>query len=106
MNIPTNHHIITHEGKPVAVVVPYDEYLQVFDDDVTIPHEVVMRSIDVSLTRAWREFLGLSQAEVAGRMGITQPAYQQMEEKDAKPRLATMKKIAAALGIDVRQIHL
>lgn len=105
MNIPTSHHIIQHEGQPVAVVVPYADYVRAFDTDVTIPHSVVMRSIDVSLVRAWREHLGLSQAEVATRMGISQPAYQKLEDKEAKPRLATLQKIADALKLDIRQIY-
>lgn len=47
---------------------------------------------------AWRKHLGLSQAEVAARIGINQPAYAQQEQA-AKPRKATREKIAAALGI-------
>lgn len=106
MNIPTSHHVVRHNGQPVAVVVPYSDYVRAFEtEDVTIPHEVVMRSIDVSLIRAWREHLGLSQSDVATRMGISQPAYQKLEDKGAHPRLATLKKIAAALNLDVRQIH-
>lgn len=106
MNIPASHHVIRHEGLPVAVVVPYGDYVRAFEtEDVTIPHEVVMRSIDVSLIRAWREHLGMSQAEVAARMGVSQPAYQKLEDKEARPRLATLKKIAAALNLDIRQIH-
>lgn len=106
MNIPTSHHVIRHDGLPVAVVVPYGDYVRAFEtDEVTIPHEVVMRSIDVSLIRAWREHFGLSQAEVAARMGISQAAYQKLEGKEAHHRLATLKKIATALNLDVRQIH-
>lgn len=108
MNIPTNHQVISHKGKPVAVVVPYDDYLHAFDnsENITIPHDVVMRGIDVSIIRAWREYLGLSQTELAARMGISQPAYQQMEEKNASPRFATLKRIADAMGLDVRQLDI
>ncbi len=106
MNIPTSHHVIRHQGLPVAVIVPYADYARAFDaEEVTIPHEVVMRSIDVSLIRAWREHLGLSQSEMAARMGISQPAYQKLEDKEAHPRPATLKKIAAALNLDIRQIR-
>ena len=107
MNIPTEHHVIRYNDIPVAVVVPYEEYIMAFhDDDVTMPHEVVKRAIHVSLTRAWREYLGLTQAEVASRMGITQPAYSQMEEKGSKLRFTTLQKIAKALDIDVQQLYL
>ena len=53
-----------------------------------------------SLIQAWREYLELSQEEVAKRMGVTQAAYQQMEKKSARPRKATLDKIAAAFGLD------
>ena len=106
MNIPTSHQLIQHQGQPVAVVVPYSDYVRAFpQESPTIPHAVVMRSIDVSLVRAWREHLGLSQSEVAARMGISQPAYQKLEDKSARPRLSTLQKIAAALNLDIRQIH-
>ena len=106
MNIPTSHHVIQHQGQPVAVVVPYGDYLRAFPPEApTIPHAVVMRSIEVSLVRAWREYLGLSQAEVAARMGISQPAYQKLEDTSARPRPSTLQKMAAALHLDVRQIH-
>ena len=54
--------------------------------------------------RAWREHLGLTQAEVAARAGITQAVYAQMETVE-RPRLATIKKIAHALGITAEQLN-
>lgn len=77
------------------------------DDEVVIPHEVVVLHLEegMSLVRAWREHLGLSQREVARRMGVSQPAFAKMEAKDAKPRLATLKKIAAALGVEWEQVR-
>ena len=48
--------------------------------------------------------LGLTQAEVAGRIGITQAAYAQME-RVKQPRKATVEKVAAALGLEVEQLR-
>ena len=69
-----------------------------------VPNEVVALVFagDLSSMRAWREHLGLTQAEVAARAGITQAAYAQMETA-AKPRATTRKKIAAAPGITLEQ---
>lgn len=53
---------------------------------------------------AWREHLGLSQRTVAERMGVTQPAYAQMEAPDSKPRKNTRERIAAALGVLPEQL--
>jgi len=99
-------------GKPAFVVIPYEEYIAAFPDKPripeggNIPHEVVglMIKHDFSLIRAWREHLGLTQKEVAGRMGVTQGALSQMEEPGKNIRKATLKKIAEALGISVEQI--
>jgi len=65
-----------------------------------VPNEVVGLMVEESLTPAgaWRRHLGLSQQEVAERIGITQPAYAQQEQA-AKPRKATRERIAQAFGI-------
>jgi Predicted transcriptional regulator len=113
MNIPTNHQIITHQGIPVAVVVPYDEYATAFAGmavqetiEPTIPHEVASRVLkeQISPIRAWREYLGLTQAEVATRMDVSQSAFAQVETPEAKPRVATVKKVATALELSVAQL--
>ncbi|WP_416050759.1 helix-turn-helix domain-containing protein [Cupriavidus basilensis] len=69
-----------------------------------VPHDVVTRTVGgASPARAWREHLGLTQAEVAERLGISQPAYAQQERSD-KLRKASRGKIAAALGIAADQL--
>jgi transcriptional regulator with XRE-family HTH domain len=71
-----------------------------------LPHKVVGLTIKkgFTLARAWREYLGLTQKEVAGKMGITQAALSQMESSKKKLRNATLEKLASALGIEVEQI--
>lgn len=91
------------------VIVPYAEYLELTgrpDEEVTIPLEVskIATLEDKSLIRAWREHLGLTQEDVAGKMNVSRAAYAQMEAKDANPRRATLAKIAAALGVMVDQL--
>jgi transcriptional regulator with XRE-family HTH domain len=53
---------------------------------------------------AWREHFGLTQSEVASRIGITQAAYAQME-RVKQPRKATLEKVAAALGLEAEQLR-
>ena len=71
----------------------------------TIPHEVVSLVLEQQITpvRAWREYLKLTQAEVAARLGISQPSYAKQENSDSLPR-SSIEKIAAALGITVEQL--
>ena len=101
MNTPTNVQIINGpDGTPAFVVIPYAEYVKDHPQDDLVPNEVVgyMVKEDLSAAAAWRKHLGLSQAQVAERIGITQSAYAQQEQA-ANPRKATREKIAAALGI-------
>lgn len=77
------------------------------DDNVLIPHEVVqLYAKHGSLIRAWREYKGFTQEDIAARMCICQPAYQQIEEKTTKLRPDTLKKIAKALDVQEEQLYL
>lgn len=71
----------------------------------TIPNEVVNKVINKDLTpiRAWREHLGLTQSEVARRLGVSQSAYAQQEAKEPV-RKSTRDKIAKALRIVPEQL--
>lgn len=106
MNAPTNVQIINGaDGQPAFVVIPHAEYVRLFAEDRNlIPHDVVSRTVDgATPVRAWREHLGLTQAEVAGRLGIAQPSYAK-QEASANLRKSSREKIAAALGITAEQL--
>jgi len=72
-----------------------------------VPHEVMRLTVvdGLTLRRAWREYLGLTQAEVAERMGITQPALSQLEAASARPRRGTLRRLAEALGVAVELLR-
>ena len=55
----------------------------------------------VELTNA-RQRLGLSQAEVAARMGTSQPAVARLESGGSDARLSTVERYAAALGVELQ----
>jgi len=112
MNAPTKHQIITgKDGSPLFAVVPWEEYEEFFDgrpdEEVVIPHEVVGLHVvqGLSLVRAWREHLGLTQEEIARRMGVSRPAFAQMETAGVRPRVTTLKKIAAAMEVEWEQLR-
>ncbi len=48
-----------------------------------------------SIIKAWREYLGITQKELA---------VVKFEDAGARPRIATIRKIAAALGLDEKQL--
>lgn len=106
-NEPTAVQIIHNtEGSPAFVVIPYEHYLAKQNDPNLVPHAVVSRLVDgATPIRAWREHLGLTQEEVAGRLGISQSAFAQ-QEVVSKPRRTTREKIAKAFGINAIQLEL
>lgn len=108
MNIPIDWQTIRDaDGRIQYVVVPYGEYLRLAQQEPpSVPNEVVERVVMGKQTpiRAWREHLGFTQREVAGRMGVTQAAFAQWEAAGARPRKATLKRIAQALGLDMAQL--
>ena len=98
--------ILGADGKPAFVVVPYDEFRRLAGSFTsgTIPHAVISAEVDgASAIKAWREYLRLTQAEVAGRMGVSQAAFAQMEAAK-RPRKATLQKVADALGLELAQL--
>lgn len=119
------------EGRAQYAVIPYSEYFRMrlamleYDDEdesewedipyesdiydnVGLPGEVcdVMHSENVSLQAAWRIHRGLSQQEVADKLGISQSAVSQLEAVDSRPQKRTREKLAAIYGCRQEQISL
>ena len=53
--------------------------------------------------QAWREYLYMTQAEVAQRVGVSQAAYAQVDAAK-RPRKATLQNVAPALGVSAQQL--
>ena len=109
MNARTEFQVIVGaDGKPAFVVVPYARFRRMKGGFTrgTVPNDVVNLSFErgVSPMAAWREYFGLTQAEIAARIGITQAAYAQME-RVKRPRKATLEKVASSMGIEVEQLR-
>jgi DNA-binding XRE family transcriptional regulator len=84
------------------IEVEHDEY-----DNVELPGEVCdMHGENVSLQAAWRILRGLSQQEVAEKLGISQSAVSQLEAADSRPQKRTREKLAAIYGCKQEQISL
>ena len=107
MSALTNIQIIEQNGKPAFAVIPYDEYLKLLpDEDVTIPHEVVGLVVKKGMNpvKAWRTYLGMTQADVAKKACISQAALSQMEKSENKLRTATIEKLARVMDLSVEQL--
>lgn len=65
-------------------------------------YERAGRAIRLAMeVRALREKRGLSQRELAERLGTTQSAVARLEAGNVSPSLPTLDKVAEALGVDL-----
>ncbi|KXT63195.1 helix-turn-helix transcriptional regulator [Lactococcus sp. DD01] len=60
--------------------------------------------MNISLKEA-REFKGLTQKEVAKKVGIAVRSYQSYELETRVPSIYTAQKIAIALGVGAKNVH-
>jgi len=58
-------------------------------------------AIRIAIKRA-RTAAGLTQAQLAKRVGVTQPAIAALEHPDSNPTLQTLEKVARALGANLQ----
>lgn len=114
MNAPINANVQVvsdSHGNPLVAVLPYDYYLSLVstpkekERNDLVPHSIVEAVVIKQLNpvRAWREYLGFTQSEIAEKLDISQPAYAKYE-KSKTLRKATKAKIANAFGINVAQL--
>ena len=112
MSEPTDPQVIMLNGRPAFAVVPWGEYEKLirFRDnagsDIWFPQSVVEANAvrEESLVKAWREYFGLTQKELAKRAGIQQPALARLEAGTSKPRASTLKKLAKAMDLSIAQL--
>jgi ribosome-binding protein aMBF1 (putative translation factor) len=107
MNTPIEFQtLLGANGQPAFAVVPYAEFLKLYvKEEGVIPHEVVSAVVDgLSPIRAWREYLGLTDAEVAARIQVAPAVLAEWEAPDARPRKTILRRIAAALGLSLEQL--
>lgn len=108
MNIPTNYQTIDYHGKPAFVLVPWEQFSRIApyleqseQQRNSIPQSVVEANLlhGVPIIKAWREYLKLTQEQVASQIGMKQPSLARIETGAVKPRKATLVKLAALFGV-------
>lgn len=117
-----NLQVILKEGKPEYAVIPYETFLRLLEDaemladvrdyDTTIqivaggeeliPSEVVYALLDDNNPiRVWREYRGLSQIELATRVGISPSYLSQLEAGKRDGTIEVLSAIASELDISL-----
>ncbi|MCU0597792.1 MAG: helix-turn-helix domain-containing protein [Desulfobacterales bacterium] len=111
MSVHIDPQIIKQNGKPAFAVIPWNEYQKLlhnqisYESDIWFPNEVVKANVrGDSLIKAWREYLKLTQAELASKAGMKQSALARLESNAINPRKSTLMKLAEAMGIKVDQL--
>lgn len=111
--------VIEKEGKPEYAVIPYSEYERLLElaeeladqrafdksldqDEETLSHEMVRRLVEgENPIRAWRRHRGLTQGELAKRVGRSQSFIAMVEKGDRQPAVPVLARIAQALDVDL-----
>ena len=105
MKTHIDYQTIDYNGHPAFVIIPWAEFNKVrpyFEqENDTIPHEVVVANAvnNVPIIKAWREYFGFTQEQLAEKIGIKQPALARLESGKVKPRHSTVIKLSAVFGI-------
>ncbi len=122
MNAP--HQIIYKDDKPEFAVVPWDEYVRIFqiteddldeialqralalDDGVHFPAAVVHRlSAGENPVRVYREYYDMTQEELGAQVGVT-GTYIGAVERASRPLSKKLAmKIAAVFKVDVEDLE-
>jgi DNA-binding XRE family transcriptional regulator len=116
---------ITRHGREFAVL-PMDELKKLLDDaemladvkafdaakariergdDELIPLEIAKRRLaGESTVKIWREYRGLTQEDLAKASNVSLPMIAAIEARHKKGGIAALKKLAAALRVDLDHI--
>jgi len=71
-------------------------------EDETVPEAVVRQLIgDGNPVRVWREYRGLSAAEMARRAGLSRAYVHQVETGKRSLSVAALKRVAGVLNVDL-----
>ena len=113
--------IIEKDGRPEFAVIPYEDYrhfLELLEDEADarvvaefheaytagreflVPDEIVRRELaGESSIKLWREHRGLTQQELATRVGISKPYLSQIETGKRQGTVETLSSIARSLDV-------
>jgi DNA-binding XRE family transcriptional regulator len=116
-------HIIDRNGQPEFAVISYADYqhfLELLEDEVDartvaefhetyaagrefmVPQEILRREIaGESPVKLWREQRGLTQQELAARVGISKPYLSQIETGKRQGTVETLSALARSLDVPI-----
>ena len=121
-----NIQLIERDGKPEWAVLPYEEYLNLLEqaemledirdydaakaalengEDELIPAEIIYAILDgESPIKVWREYRGLTQQQLADKVGISKPYLSQIETGKRTGTTDILSVIAKALDVSLDEV--
>ncbi|MGE3920406.1 MAG: helix-turn-helix domain-containing protein [Gammaproteobacteria bacterium] len=114
--------ILSHKGLPAFVVLPFDEYekmleilsevndmetiqLALADTKERFPLELVEKiAAGNNAIKIFREYRGISQNELAEKIGVTRQYIYQIENGERVGTTKVLKKIASVLSVDLDEL--
>ena len=82
-----------------------NQQARVLAGEETLPAEMVARLVaGESALKVWREYRGYTLRTLAAEIGISSAAVSKIETGKSQPTVATLGKLAAALGCDMEDL--
>lgn len=117
MTVQQKVQFILSNGQPQWVVVPYNEYIKLKESEEVASNLLGARPQSLlpqpyqerqkrgeSLIRLWREYRGLTQAQLAQAAEISIPYLCQLERQLRSGSKRVLRRLAGALGVDIDAI--
>lgn len=116
----SDKHIIEYQGKPAFIVLPFNEYQELInfkkrhitDEELYLegiakneeyfPEELVQKILSgANPIKVYREYRGLSQEQLATKIGKTKQYISAIEKGSRTGTIDTLKKLSTVLNIDL-----
>ncbi len=97
IRVSIRQHPLSAEGAPIC---PGNSILQAVEESVKDERKVK----DTEGLKRLREKAGITQAALAGALGVKQQAVGKWERGDGYPRAELLPKLAAALGCEIGEL--
>ena len=92
---------MVEDSDGLADIRAYDRVTVTEQEYFPLSHVKRLLDDDRNPIVVWREYRGLTQAKLAARVGISVPFLSQIENNKRDPSLATLRRLAVALKVDL-----
>lgn len=99
--------LAAHDEGQFAINLAAHEYNEAANDSAADHRATHLDSQEAAFAEKLRDLMrarAMTQAELASRVGCSQPAISQMLKRQCRPQKTTILKLASALGVDARHL--